>query len=197
MRYPTPPAAARRLSDTTRPSATRPLRTRRAAAAAAAATAALILATAACGGNTDGKQVASVESGTNRTAGTAPADDTARARDFAKCMRDNGVPVQDPDPGTGKLDLGALRGGADAPTVRKAMQACHDKAPQSITGNSKLTEKQLEAMRQLARCMRDAGIPFDDPGPDGFEKSSFPTGAPGFAPAMQKCQAAGASGGPK
>jgi hypothetical protein len=185
MQYLTSSPVTRPVSD-----ATRPLRTRRAAAAAAVA---LILATAACGGKSDGKKVAGVDGGKNSAASTQQADDTARAREFAKCMRDNGVPMQDPDPGTGKLDLGALRGGADAQTVRKAMQACHDKAPRSVNGNAKLTEKQLAAMRDLARCMRDAGIPFDDPGPDGFDKSSFPTGAPGFASAMQKCQAAGGS----
>ncbi|WP_218043287.1 hypothetical protein [Embleya hyalina] len=164
----------------------------------------VVLAAAACGGGgSEGKKVAGADGGTRRAANGeksgsgSGSDDTARARDFAKCMRDNGVPVQDPDPGTGKLDLGPLRGGADAPTVRKAMQVCRDKAPQSIADGSKPTEKQLEAMRQLARCMRDAGIAFNDPGPDGFDKSSFPTGAPGFAAAMQKCQAAAPAGGSK
>ncbi|MFE5333349.1 hypothetical protein ACFRCG_43885 [Embleya sp. NPDC056575] len=161
----------------------------------------LLLATAACGGGEEGRKVASADGGAKRSADAPGAgdgrDDTARARDFAKCMRDNGVPVQDPDPNTGKLDLGPLRGGADAPTVRKAMQACRDQAPQSVTNGSKPTEKQLEAMRQLARCMRDAGIAFNDPGPDGFDKSSFPTGAPGFAAAMQKCQAGASVGGAK
>ncbi|MFE3204053.1 hypothetical protein ACWGR4_21910 [Embleya sp. NPDC055664] len=202
MRSLTPARPARPVSDPTPPAGRRPPRARRFRAAAAAAVVVVLLpATAACGGGSEGRKVASADGGTKRTAdapGTGDGrDDTARARDFAKCMRDNGVPVQDPDPNTGKLDLGPLRGGADAPTVRKAMQACRDRAPQSVTNGSKPTEKQLEAMRQLARCMRDAGIAFNDPGPDGFDKSSFPTGAPGFAAAMQKCQAGAPAGGAK
>lgn len=161
--------------------------------AAAVFLAVLALLTTSCADGGDGRKVATADTGAAVGTGAASKpDDAARARDFAKCMRDNGVPVQDPDPKTGKLDLGALRGGADGPTLRKAMEACRDKAPQSISGG-KVTEKQLDAMRQLARCMRDAGIPFDDPGPDGFDKRSFPSSAPGFAQAMQKCQQSAAA----
>jgi hypothetical protein len=50
-------------------------------------------------------------------------------RQFAQCMRDNGVDMQDPDPNSGGFGMGD--GGAqfdqNDPTFKKAMEACQDK----------------------------------------------------------------------
>jgi hypothetical protein len=51
-------------------------------------------------------------------------------RQWAQCMRDNGVDVPDPDPNGGGLGLGEGGNGTfdrDNPTFQKAMEACKDK----------------------------------------------------------------------
>jgi len=50
-------------------------------------------------------------------------------RQFAQCMRDNGIDMPDPDPNTGGLGLGAGGQSFDRndPAFQKAMQACRDK----------------------------------------------------------------------
>jgi hypothetical protein len=54
-------------------------------------------------------------------------------RQFAKCMRDNGVDLPDPDPGGGLFTaMGKLD--RNSPIFQKAMQSCASKLPQSITG---------------------------------------------------------------
>ncbi|HSA52558.1 MAG TPA: hypothetical protein VLH10_20935 [Yinghuangia sp.] len=156
--------------------------------AAASAVALAIGPATACGGDAKSAEVATVNGGASGASAATAADESARAREFARCMRDNGVPMQDPDPGTGKLDIGDMRGSADATTLRKAMDACRDKAPQSFKERNGPSEKQLDAMRAFAKCMRENGIAIEDPGPDGFEKGSFATSAPGFAQAWKKCQ---------
>jgi len=50
-------------------------------------------------------------------------------RQFAQCMRDNGIDMPDPDPNTGGLGLGTGGQSFDRndPAFQKAMQACRDK----------------------------------------------------------------------
>ncbi|WP_436775259.1 hypothetical protein [Yinghuangia sp. YIM S09857] len=132
--------------------------------------------------------MASVEGGSGGApSGAAAVDEIARSREFAQCMRDNGVAMEDPDPGTGELDFGTMRDGADSDTLRTALEACRDKAPQAIQKNTRPDPEMLESMRKFAQCMRDGGVPVNDPGPEGLGKP-FPTDAPGFDAAMEKCQ---------
>jgi hypothetical protein len=53
----------------------------------------------------------------------------AQLREFAQCMRNNGIDLPDPDPGGGfggaMADLDR-----DSPEFKKAMEACKDKLPQ-------------------------------------------------------------------
>ncbi|HEX5199831.1 MAG TPA: hypothetical protein VFW27_07805 [Actinoplanes sp.] len=67
------------------------------------------------------------------------AEDLQRARDMAKCMRENGVPkFPDPDPNGGiALDGGKIGTGPGDPTFDKAEQACSKYAPDG----AKHTEK--------------------------------------------------------
>jgi hypothetical protein len=54
-------------------------------------------------------------------------------RQFATCMRDNGVDLPDPDP-NGGLFTAMQKQDRNSPTFQKAMQTCFSKLPQSITG---------------------------------------------------------------
>jgi hypothetical protein len=48
-------------------------------------------------------------------------------RQWAQCMRDNGVDVPDPDPNGGLFGNGGLNFDPDDPAFQKAMEACQDK----------------------------------------------------------------------
>ncbi|MER7176565.1 hypothetical protein [Streptomyces mesophilus] len=162
-------------------------RTTLAARAAALLVAALLLS--GCGGSDEGSQVASVNDAKSPSA-AGKADEAEQAQEFVTCMRDNGVEMADPDPATGKLDLeGVVGGGADRETLTKAMDACRDKAPQSLQDvGGKPDAEQLEAMKKLAACMRKNGVEMADPGPEGFEQGSLTVDDPDFEKAMDACR---------
>ena len=64
--------------------------------------------------------------------GVRPTMDAAQLeqfRQFAQCMRDNGVDMPDPDPNGGGFGVGA-RIDRDSPTFQKARDACRAKLPQ-------------------------------------------------------------------
>jgi hypothetical protein len=93
-----------------------------------------------------------------------PAQDTARQ--FAQCMRDNGVPdFPDPEPN------GEFRGQGheqqNAPTFAAATETCRSLAPggeHERIGDPAVVEQ----MREYSQCMRDNGVAdFPDPDADG------------------------------
>ena len=59
-------------------------------------------------------------------------------RQFAQCMRDNGVDMPDPDPNGGGFGMGDGGGSFDQddPAFKKAMEACQDKLTFLQGGNS-------------------------------------------------------------
>jgi hypothetical protein len=61
------------------------------------------------------------------------AAEIEQLRQFAGCMRDNGVDLPDPDPGGG-LFTAMNKQDRNSPTFQKAMQACASRLPQSILG---------------------------------------------------------------
>ena len=88
--------------------------------------------------------------------------------DFAACMRENGVPMDDPKPGAGG---GLLINGkeVDPETARAAEEKCHhlieDVLPDA--DEMKVDPKQKEAMLAQAACMRERGWDIPDPQFDG------------------------------
>ena len=68
------------------------------------------------------------------------AEDQEKLREFAQCMRDNGVPdFPDPDPNAGGFAILGGPGGRldpDNPAVRQAMDTCQDKMPDLRRGPS-------------------------------------------------------------
>jgi hypothetical protein len=105
------------------------------------------------------------------TAGGAPTGGTAAksVRDFARCMREHGQNVPDPDPNSGNLTLTQPPG---APAAwNAARQACQHFLPDNGAPAAP-DPGELEALRRYAACMRDHGIEMTDPDP-GTGRSQF------------------------
>lgn len=155
-----------------------------------------LAATGCAGADPGGEQVATAGGGTASASPSASAvqvSDEDRQREFAKCMRENGLPdFPDPDTGDGRGFRIRIPDGADKATVKAAMEKCRSLMPNG--GKAvKLDPEQVEKVRQLARCMRENGVPdFPDPAADGSVQFN---GAAGFDPdnptmraALEKCR---------
>jgi hypothetical protein len=149
---------------------------------------ALLLALAACGDSDDGDGVATA-GGEKESGGTEQQVDEDEARQkFAECMREHGIDMPDPEPG--KPPRMQYRGDRDK--MDKAMDACRDLLPNG--GDFTPNTEQLEAMRELAKCMRDNGVPeFPDPDPNGGgirigQDSGIDLDDPDFKAAQEKCR---------
>lgn len=131
----------------------------------------VLLAGAACGSGSDGPDVASANGGpvaATPSATVTAGDRTEQLRQFAQCMRDNGVAMNDPQPGQAGGGLGGLASGLDPndPALRAAFTACQSKLPNGGQP-PKLNAEQAQAFRVFAQCMRDHGIDLPDPAADG------------------------------
>jgi hypothetical protein len=161
----------------------------------------LTLVGAGCGGTGAGDDNARVASATDADSAADTGTDGSGATDgedasglsqeekalkFAECMRENGVPMEDPDPqGGGGIRIGGE--GVDRETVQEAQEACQEYAPFGEDG-PRPDPKMAENMRKFAQCMRDSGVP-DFPDPDGgrmmLDKSVADD--PDFEAAHEKC----------
>ncbi|GAA3130769.1 hypothetical protein GCM10010466_21760 [Planomonospora alba] len=142
------------------------------------------LAGCAAGG---GAEVATATGGGGGPAASATPtlDPDERNLRFAQCMRENGVDMPDPRPG--EPVMLRIRKGQEA-AVEKARQACKQYAPVGGTGADR--SRNAERMREIARCMRDNGVPdFPDPDPEGRIKvGKGVTDDPDFPAAEAKCR---------
>jgi hypothetical protein len=133
----------------------------------------------------------------------------AKAVQFAKCMRTNGV-TNFPDPGaSGQFTIDAIANGSgvdtNSATFQQALTTCKSLEPPGFTGTPR-TAQQQQAGLEFARCIRQNGVPdFPDPTPDGplIDTKRIPSAATSggmslLHAAMQKCRsfaaAAGATG---
>ena len=184
--------------------------------------AAAALMVAGCGGSEDGQGIASLERATGdstTTTATAEVDREQAMLDFAQCMRDQGVDMEDPTVDeNGNLRMarpsGSREGGAFDPAEREVMEAARDACAAYLEGFAQqfegrdLTEMQ-DLMLEYAQCMRDNGIEMEDPdfsaeggGPGaggrlGFDASQYDLSDPAFQAANEACQEVfGASGLP-
>ncbi len=114
--------------------------------------------------------VAAIIAGCSNTpaeTGSQTATTQAKAVQFAKCMRENGVrEFPDPD-ASGELTIdGVLNGSSldpDTPAWKKAVAACKDLQPSGFTGHKRSAEEQEPALK-FAQCIRDNGVKdFPDP----------------------------------
>jgi hypothetical protein len=141
---------------------------------------ALALALAACG--TGGADVAAPSS-----SGEPSQED--RSRQFAQCMRDNGIDMPDPDPNGGKAG-GLGKVDRTDPDFERAVDACREFLPGG--GDlSKLDPAMLEQLRVFAQCMRDNGIDMPDPDPAAGKLGGLgkiDRESPAFKAALDACR---------
>lgn len=135
-----------------------------------------------------GADVASVSgTGGQAAASAAPSEDPQQKMlKFAQCMRENGVQVDDPEPGKGlrmKFD-----GSVPREKVEKAQEACKQYAPSGEKGGQG-DPKRAEAMRKVAQCMRDNGVEkYPDPEGNMVRITAEVGQDPDFKSAQEKCQ---------
>ncbi|GGO63534.1 hypothetical protein [Nonomuraea cavernae] len=172
------------------------------------ATLPLILALAACGGapaKQDG--VASAASGsataTASTAATAtggasaPADPREAQLKFAQCMREHGVPMDDPEP-NGAIRIKMKKGMEQQ--VEEAQQACKHFMDAAIGDRmGRPDQKTQDRALKFAQCMREHGIHMEDPSSDGKFKIDIPAGTPEekLNAAHEACKEFDLGGGPR
>lgn len=117
--------------------------------------------------------------------------------DYAQCMRDNGVPMEDPQGGEGGRGLTLMGDGIDPEVVQAAEEKCGEilEAAMPEDGGPELPAEQKEALLAAAQCMRDRGWKVADPEFDGGKvtqrldsRSGIDPGDPKFQSDSQECQ---------
>jgi hypothetical protein len=150
--------------------------------------AALVLT--ACGSPPEGDKVASVSGGAP-TGSSAPAAgdglDEDKMRAFAKCMRDNGVDMPDPEfDGNGGV---AARAGAaiGEEEMKTAEEACKEFMP-SGGEMRKPSQEDMDRMREQIKCLRGKGFEVEDPDFDNGAAIGLPfDGSEESRKAMEEC----------
>jgi hypothetical protein len=128
----------------------------------------LILLAAGCGGSDgDGDGVASLSGNDGATTTTNGGADREQALlDFARCMRENGVPIQDPQvdsQGNLRLQPGQF-GDVDQATVEKAREACQEHLEGVTQGFTPEDQTRMrDALVKYTSCMRQNGYDMPDP----------------------------------
>jgi len=139
----------------------------------------LALATGCSGGGDDGGKVASISSAPKSgepQAANATGSEEDQMRAFAKCMRDHGVDMPDPEmspDGKGGITIKGVQGAdqgsggtPDTKSIDAANDACKSLLPNG--GEMKpMSPEELDKARADAKCMRDHGVDMPDPDPNG------------------------------
>ncbi|WP_063780894.1 hypothetical protein [Nonomuraea sp. SBT364] len=154
--------------------------------------AALTALVAGCGSQPPSTGVASVSATSAAPSAaaspTGTADPEEQARKYARCMRENGVDMPDPEPGGAFRVMTKVEAGTE--TFKKAMEACRELAPFKDRGE--LTPEDEEKMRAFARCMRENGVDMPDPEPGGGLRvksdGRVDPDDPAFKAAMDTCR---------
>ena len=140
------------------------------------------LGTAACGGSPDGDGVATLggdgaadgqTDGGQTDGGSAKKDPQEAALEFAKCMREHGVDMPDPEvdsQGRIRVTVGnpGKGGRPDPKKLNAAQQACGNLLGGGGERPGELDPKARDAMLDFAKCMREHGIDMPDPTGDGL-----------------------------
>ncbi|MQY04481.1 hypothetical protein [Actinomadura macrotermitis] len=142
---------------------------------------ALLFGTSACFWDGGGKNAA-----TGPGKGT---DNAEQGRKFAKCMREHGVDMPDPD-ADGKVKMKAGDGhgvkGGQVPEggigkLEQAEKACRHLAP---NGGKPPSKGDIAAMQKHAKCMREHGVNMPDPDSSGKVKVERKAGEGDGGPAV-------------
>ncbi|MEV0645602.1 hypothetical protein AB0I28_10090 [Phytomonospora sp. NPDC050363] len=99
--------------------------------------------------------------------GSATADPASAILDYAQCMRDNGVPMPDPEVNANGEGSISLPEGVDRATLDAAEEKCREFMPNGGEP-PELDPEVLEQLRAYSKCMREHGVDdFPDPEPKG------------------------------
>jgi hypothetical protein len=138
-----------------------------------ALTAAIYALVGACGAGGDpGGKVASLSQSATPSNGQSANDgktDEDRMREYAKCMGDHGIEVEEPktEPGQGGKGGGIgikVEAGQEG-KLEEAEKACNHLLPNG--GKPKPVDAAtLDKMREHAKCLRDNGLDVPDPDPN-------------------------------
>jgi hypothetical protein len=107
------------------------------------------------------------------TGGPPPSPPSAQQRQqalaFARCMRQHGIDMADPEiDAAGRAAMQMPSGvGPDSPKFKAAQQACQQYAPDGGQPPKLSPQQQQQQLVAFARCMRQQGINLPDPTPDG------------------------------
>ncbi|MCW6005560.1 membrane lipoprotein lipid attachment site-containing protein [Micromonospora sp. CPCC 205371] len=147
----------------------------------------LVLALAGCGGE-KAPEVASAADSSGAPGATATSDAVATyvetRRQWAKCLREQGFDIPDPD-AQGRIEIASTaeenrRLKAD-PKWTAAQEACEQflmEVPAELQPKREpLTAEQIANSRRYSECRRANGSPdFPDPGPDGLLPENWGSG---------------------
>ncbi|MBO2454599.1 hypothetical protein J4573_46455 [Actinomadura barringtoniae] len=141
---------------------------------------ALALGLGACG---NGKN------GATGSATAKAASDADKMRQYAKCMRDNGINMPDPEvDANGNIRMkmnGPAKGGPPPADMDAKMKAAEDKCKHLQPNGGKpkkLNAQELAQMRNMAKCMREHGVNMPDPDPNGGGIKMTKRGSAGGGP---------------
>jgi hypothetical protein len=149
---------------------------------------AIAMALAAGCGSGSGSSEPSAGGGSNSA---ASASNSAAMLKFARCMREHGVDVPDPEAGSGRIKIAPRAGfspGHLSPKVEKAQKACSRYQPGPGSFSQADQRKFQDAALKFARCMRKHGVDFPDP--DFSNGAVGLIGSPTANPKDPKVQAA-------
>jgi hypothetical protein len=156
----------------------------------AALTGLFVLVTA-CGTAEPGSDgVASLSEGNTPSSSTAPPQEGEAAdqmRAYAKCMREHGIDMPDPEVSQDG-GIGISIEGGDKAKVDKADKECRHLMPNGGEPE-KPSPEDLDRMREEAQCLRDHGIDVKDPTMDnpGIQIEGVKPGDEKFDKAMEEC----------
>ncbi|MGW7349898.1 hypothetical protein [Streptomyces sp. NPDC054784] len=142
---------------------------RRRLATAVVAVAVLGLFGTACSGD-DGGDGDEDTKGSSSTRDGGGKSDEDQAVAWRKCLRDNGVDMPEPKPGSNAAP-GLKMTKENQAATEKAFEACKDEAPKNGPG-SEMTQEKKDALIEYAKCMRKQGV--DMPIPKEGEAMALP-----------------------
>lgn len=127
----------------------------------AAAALVLVLGLAGCGSGGEG-EAGDIDPAAGDGGNQAKSSDT-EILEFYDCLRDHGLEVEDPDPGSGnRITLPRITN----PEDEAAVEECRPLLPNGGEPPEQDAES-LAALREFTACMRDNGIDMADPEADG------------------------------
>jgi hypothetical protein len=153
----------------------------------------LLAALAACGQATEDPGIASA-GGATPTTGASNAASKADPQKWADCMRKYGIEVEIKSNGKGGTSTRVGGPGSkpmDKNKMDKAQADCKQYEPGGGEGNRKpMSKEDQQKFLKFAQCMRDHGIPMEDPKFEGGGAQLGITTKKGQEPAQGKVEAA-------